>query len=762
MRCLCAFTLLAISIVAARAQPDSEREIEEVIVTGTKQGLSVQETTDSVEIFTEQRLADEVVYTASGALSRAANVSVLGDNLATINIRGINRNGTGGAGQGQAINIYVDGAPASQNALFGIQTVWDLEQLEVLRGSQSTVQGRNAIAGAVILKSKNPTFDWEGAARVRAASFGTRQYAGLISGPLLKDELAFRLSADYQESEGYISNAFAQRRVDFRESLQTRAKLRWEPSSLDALFVQLTHEYNRRDNGNSPFVLSPTPGDDPAFADFDPKARVSFPLFTFAGEYDTTRVIGEAGYDFNQEVSLQLLGTYEDVATDTFNRNRLTSSFADLGIASEVSERTYTAEARLEFAFEKWTGLVGAYYFEFESMVDTSDTLLISASFPFLIEPSDSAAIAGTRIETATDNYAFFTSWRFEPNRRWAFDLGLRYDREEFTTQQDTFNVLVLPENCQATFPGELLGLPPGPLTLPCAAGSEILRPPAEPLQSDDFTAILPRAAATYFLNDDLSVFVGARRGYRAGGTALSTSVFGSQFDVIVFEPEFLVSVEAGFRSSWSDGRVTLNGTLFYSEYEDQQIDVPNNDAVDVTVNAGETSLYGFELATDIVLTDQWSVYGNIGLLHTTIDEFRFDDFGGEPVDLAGNELDRSPTASFTLGVVYESSSGLFGSASFNYRSSAESDIFNLGPEELGGNLTERVGSSALLNAQVGYRSTHYTVSVFATNLLDEDEFETINFAGVGLLNGSDGFLDQAIFGTRQPRTFGMSLDLAF
>ena len=747
--------------VVALAQPDSDQKIEEVIVTGTKQGLSVQEATDSVEIFSEQRFADEITYTVNEALARAANVSVIGDNLDTINIRGINRNGTGGAGQGQAINIYVDGAPASRNALFGLQTVWDLEQVEVLRGSQSTVQGRNAIAGAVILKSRNPTFEWEGAARARIAGFGTQQYAALISGPLIENELAFRLSVDYQESDGYLLNGFGGERIDFRESLATRAKLRWEPKAIPALTSQLTFEYNERDNGNSSFILSPTAGDDPAFDDFDPKARTGFPQLVFTGLYETTRVIGEVSYDITDNTTLQLLGTYEEVLSDTSSNRLITSNFAELGIATDNREETVTTEARLEFSLENWTGLIGAYYFDFASDANNTATLLLAQSFPFLIEPLDSAAVAGTKSGTTTENYALFTSWRWELNERWAFDFGLRYDREQFVTVQDTFDVVVLPDDCAATFPGELIGLAPGLITLPCSAGADILRPPLEPLQSDEFSAVLPKFAATYSFTEDFSVFASARRGYRAGGTELSTSVFGSQFEVIVFEPEFLLGFEAGVRSTWADGRLTVNGTLFFSDYEDQQVRVQNNAGVFITVNAGETSLYGVELSSEFIVSDHWTVYGNAGLLNTNIDDFPFDDFGGEPVDLSGNELDRSPALSSTIGVTYDNSNGIFGSASLNYRSSEWSDIFNLGPNELGPGLSEQVGRSLLLNAQIGFKTERFTVSLFGSNLLDEDEAESINFASVGLLNGSEGFSEQATFNIRRPRAFGVSIDMS-
>ncbi|MEM8493740.1 MAG: TonB-dependent receptor, partial [Pseudomonadota bacterium] len=546
MRCLpIGFLVVAVvSKTLAQEQP----VVEEVIVTGTKQGLSLQETTESVEVFSAQRLEDEVVFSVSEALARAANTSLVGDDLNSINIRGINRNGTNGAGQGQAINIYIDGAPASGSALLGLQSIWDLQQVEVLRGSQSTVQGRNAIAGAVILKSNSPSFEWEGAAQLRIAEFGTQQYSAVVSGPLIDNQLAFRFSADYQDFDGYVTDAFREQTVDFRESIATRTKLLWEPEAVPALSTELTIEYSDRSIGSAPIVFAPGAGNEPSFEGFDPKDRRSFTRFRNTGDYETTRIISETSFELSESLTLQLLGTYENVDAITFSDDRIESSFADTGLSGDINEKTITAEARLEFDVGNWTGMIGAYYFESDLERNRVDIIPIGSDFPFPPTPLDTAARAVSRAPTTTDNVALFTSWRFTPNDYWALDLGLRYDAEEFVTQQVTDSIAILPEFCTATIPGALLGLPVDEITIPCTAGADLLFPPPEPLQSDEFDALLPRAALTYFFNDDVSVFASARRGYRAGGTFLATSAFGSQFQVVVFDPEFIDGYELGLR----------------------------------------------------------------------------------------------------------------------------------------------------------------------------------------------------------------------
>ncbi|MEM8988690.1 MAG: TonB-dependent receptor, partial [Pseudomonadota bacterium] len=666
----------------ASTSASTERVTEVIIVTGTKQNRSVQETTSSVEIFDFERLEDEAIFTLNEALSRSANTSVIGNNINNINIRGINRNGTGGAGQGQAINVFVDGAPISTPGLDGINTLWDTQQVEVLRGSQSTVQGRNAIAGAVIVQSKTPSYEWEGAARARIAEFGTRQYAGVISGPIIEDQLAFRLSADHQKSDGSITDGFSGEDDNFQDSLTIRARALIEPDAIEKLRALLTLEYSDRENGRiTPTVFSPDLAPDAElgiddvvvnpdfFENFDPDNRVTFPLIPRFTDNETFKVIGDITYDFSDAISLKLLGTYEDTRSITRELRTVVSDFGDVGRVSDGDNTTYTAEARLEFDFEKLSGLVGGYYFNFESERDIVATFLITDLISiFPINPSDSLVIGDQLSQDEVENYAFFTSWRFEPNEKWDFDFGLRYDREEFSVNNQPGDTTIAPDECETTIPGIIIGSSAPLVTVPCSFASQFFLPDLEPLQSDSFDVFLPNGAVTYSFNSDFSVFASVRRGYRAGGTFLAGSqAMPGLFEVVTFGPEFLLSYEAGWRSQWLDKKLTVNGTAFFSDYQDQQVRFLDEEQLNRTVNAGDTSIYGLELSADYQATADWNIYGSIGLLESDINEFEFqaDDPStktiDESIDLSGNDLSRSPNVSFTLGASYDHESGLFG-----------------------------------------------------------------------------------------------------
>ena len=758
-------------------EPEPVRPVEVIVVTGTKQNRSVQETTSSVDVFDIERMENEALFTLNEVLSRSANTSVVGNNINDISIRGINRNGTDGAGQGQAINVFVDGAPVSAAGLEGINTLWDTQQVEVLRGSQSAVQGRNAIAGAIVVQTKEPSYEWEGAARARFAEYGTRQYAGVLSGPIVEDQLAFRLSADLQESDGSITDGFSGEDDNFQDTVTMRGRVLVEPYAIDKLSALFTLEYSDREIGRvTPVVFSPNPlldvGDvavDPdLFENFDPDNRVTFPLIPVFRDNESSKAIADITYDFSDSVSLKFLGTYEDTRSIVRDVRREASQFGDVGLVADGDNLTYTAEARLHFDLDKLSGLVGGYYFKFENERVVVATNLIAASLPFPVRPVDSVLV-GDQVGTEdVENYALFTSWRFEANDKWEFDFGLRYDREEFSTILVPGSIEILPEDCETDVPGFFVGVPLPVVTIPCTIAAELFVPEPQPLQSDSFDVLLPNGAVTYNVNSDLSVFASVRRGYRAGGTFLAGSLSTAEpFEVVTFGPEFLISYEAGWRGRWLDNKLVVNGTAFFSDYDDQQVKFIDAEGFNNVLNAGETSIYGLEVSADYRATNEWSVYGSLGFLESDIDRLLFeaddpDTPGDQSIDLAGNELERSPSVSFTLGTSYQNDDGLFGSVSVSYQSSYESDIFNLGPEDLLNGLTERTEASTLVNARLGYEFGNFTVTVFGTNLLDDNDPETIQLAGAEALQTPGSLSSVSSFTLRQPRSVGISVDASF
>ncbi|MEM0952852.1 MAG: TonB-dependent receptor [Pseudomonadota bacterium] len=741
------------------------RTVEEILVFGVKQAIDLQDTVESAEVFTADRFDRENLFTISDALGRTPNVSTLGDDLTSINIRGINREGTNGAGQGVAINVFQDGVPLTSGSLeFGASTAWDIEQLEVLRGSQSTVQGRNSIAGAIVLQSKKPTFDWEGAARARAAEYGTLQLAAALSGPIIEDQLAFRLTVDSQETDGFIRDGLSSDTIDFRESVTVRTRFLVEPEAISDLSALFTIEYSDRNNGGASNAISER-GD----IDFETSDRRSFAELINFADIETWKGIADITYRFNESIVLKVLGTYEDTDLEGGNRARTANQFADVGSFDDEVTEAYSIEVRAEFDFGKLRGLAGGYYFESEGTSAASQTLVLSDTVPFPFDPVDSALTVSATSVREVENFALFTSWRFEPTDNWALDVALRYDDERFTTRRAPGTFDVFPADCTAFAPRFFFGLSgPGFAEGSCQDAAPLFIGEVEPLQSDSLSVLLPSGSLTYRITEDASIFGGYRRGYRAGGTFLAGSLSATEiFEVVTFDPEFLNTYEAGWRSQWLEKRLTLNGTLFYSEYEDQQVSFLDERDFPITDNVGETSLYGLELTGSYIFNENLNLFASLGLLETSVDEFiRAVDVPETPEnefeDFSGNELDRSPAVSANLGASYRASNGFFASASVAYQSEYFSDIFNSDDDILGNGVTERVDAAAVVNANIGFDFTDgLRITLYANNLFDEDAPESTNINARGAEEG-DTSRATINYRVRQPQTFGVAVDARF
>lgn len=229
--------------------------LPEMVVTGEKTDRSIFDTASSVEVFNDQRISQLPAATmAADLLKLTPNVVDLGTGNELPSIRGIDGSGPAqGAiaymgGTKPRFNVSLDGRSFGYNEqAFAQQTLWDIEQVEVFRGPQSHIQGRNALAGAMILKSKDPTYHWEGAVKLGAANQQYRQTSVMISGPLVDEQLAFRLSVDKQQRESYV-HLQKYDNVDPREveTTSTRAKLLFEPQALPELSTKLT--FNRNDS----------------------------------------------------------------------------------------------------------------------------------------------------------------------------------------------------------------------------------------------------------------------------------------------------------------------------------------------------------------------------------------------------------------------------------------------------------------------------------------------------------------------------------
>lgn len=254
--------LLPLNILAEENEEQEKKRTDSgyqdlLIVTGEKTTRSLLDTGSSVEVFDSRRFDSMPgAETVSDLMRMTANtVDIgIGNNLPTV--RGVDGSGpsTGGAaflsGTRPRLVLSLDGRPLTYNEqAYGPQSLWDMERVEIFRGPQSYIQGRNAIAGAIVMTSKDPDFDWESAFKGGAGNQHSSQLAAMVNAPLIEEQLAFRASVDRQRRRSDIDLP-AYDPVGDPSEVQTtvaRAKLLFNPSGLRNLTTKLT--FNHSDSG---------------------------------------------------------------------------------------------------------------------------------------------------------------------------------------------------------------------------------------------------------------------------------------------------------------------------------------------------------------------------------------------------------------------------------------------------------------------------------------------------------------------------------
>ena len=665
-----------------------------------------------------------------------------------------------------------------------------MQQIEVLRGSQSSVQGRNALAGAVVVTTADPTYDQDGKFRLTYAEDNTYQVAGAYGNAIIEDQLAFRVAADYQKTDGFIDHVNAEKNADFEQRLVLRGKLLFEPKAVDDLSIKLTVEHTDNDTGESRKTVNTSFSvTDDAFADFDVFDFESSGRFV-QNDVQSTRVILDTYYDFSEHWSVKGTLTHENTKVDRqFGFPGRIVDF-DVFAFNQIDEQVDTAELRFNFDYDKLSGVFGGYYFDSETnetafnQVQLAREVSIATGGFGTISTPDALLEQNEESIEGTINFAFFAQVRADLTDKLTLDLGLRYDNETFNNSgilNATRNVD--DEQCLATVPGAIIGAP-GFITAPCSALIALAFPTAEDQpQAAKYQAWLPKATLTYQINEDHSIFASAQRGYRAGGsflTRIPNDTFTGTVQIVgTYEPEYLNTVEIGSRSVLADGDVTINTNVFYSSYKDQQITLPGDDlqnpADDLIVNAAESTIFGAEITGTYFINQEWDVYASLGLLQSEFDDFPFAS-QGEFSNLAGNEQPDTPNVSASIGLNWRSETGLFGNISAFYTSSRFSGIENLGNSDLfqpaidagasevvASSLSEEVDSYVNVNARFGYELDNFTVFTYVTNLFDEEVITQNNFVSVNQGTGQVAFSTGGTITTAlPPRTVGIGIDYSF
>ena len=664
--------LIAAAVAAALpatalAQQPGVAALEEILVTARRMEESLQDVPAAITAFSEETIERIQATDSTGLQGIVPNLNIVqgrgSSNATNIYIRGI---GQPDALQtfDPAIGFYVDDVYYSR--IRGTQfELYDIERIEVLRGPQGTLYGKNTIGGALRVITRRPGDEFEGLAQATVGDYDQVEGRLLLSGPLT-DSLSGGVALLRAKRDGYVTNPVTNEDYNDRDVFSARVALAWDPS--DSVSVDWSADYTKEDNAmvlgqplntltalltGAPILV--LPADVPEF-DFKATPTPGLPNSTEMTHEGTALNVA---WDISESFTLRSITAYRKLEyTDYIDIDATILETGDVLV--DVDQDQVSQELQANWESGAWKFVGGLFYLkeDVESHQEAyADDLLIGpGGFTFL-----------RTIDDALEN----TSWAAYANVSYAITerlnvaAGVRYTDEtkEYGRTTSTFS----------NFPFFLD--PPGIIIYP------FTQDPAFAFTiKDTWTDTSPMLSMDFQATDNVMLYGRIAQGFKSGGFNGRANNPGEQAP---YDPEEVMSYEIGLKSDWAEGSVRANVAVFYNDYTDFQARVSGTatdpgtglPSPELTVlNAGSLDIYGAELEFSYQPTAALLLDAQVGYLDAEYGEFddvRFASFDGSR---AFQEPAFSPEWTARLGAAYEWSLGdhgslrLAGSARFRSR----------------------------------------------------------------------------------------------
>jgi iron complex outermembrane recepter protein len=728
--------------------------IEEIIVTARKREERLQDTPISITAFSAQDIEARSIHELSDIGAFTPNMEITpgavnGGNSAQVFIRGVGQLDwmvTGDPGVG----IYVDGVYLART-VGGILDLVDIERIEILRGPQGTLYGKNTIGGAINLVTSLPDGELDGYAEVTTGRYDRMDFKGSIEFPIVSDQLSAKLSVVSNNRDGYGKRLADGGELGDEESLSGRGILRWLPTENLEVILSIDGTKSRESMTSRDLVaVVPTP---------------TMGLYTLlTGPYDE-QFLTESPYDtFGTGSNFNELDVWGASITATWDFDngsfKSISSYRELESASGldpdgspkdvidevdlVDQNQFTQEIQwISTAFdERLDWLIGAFYSQ-EDAKAILDVKILSELYPALEAlpgaviplgpPGSGAPILGGAgnpfnaildldvfnfNDVEVESYAVFGHGTFQLTEQFSITAGARY-----THEKKKYNLFAIHRRSN-TF---------------AVPESEV---------SESWDAFSPKVGLEYQWTSDLMTYVSATRGFKSGGfNGRPAASNGIQ----PFDPETLWSYEIGVKSQWFDDRLQMNAAAFFNNYKDIQLKIDtldgNGNFATFIENAAKAEVMGFELEFIARLAPGLDIMGGLGLLDAEYTKVKP---GAEVTK--DHEFTETPKRSFNIAAQYEFPMFGIGSMSFRTDYSNKSKVYHntINTEEVAQNAV------GLLNMRLTFEETEgkWVVALFGTNLTDKKYI----MAGTGVME-SLGFAE-AIYS--RPREWGLSFKYHF
>lgn len=753
----------------------SAQILEEVVVTAQKRDQSIQEIPMSIVALNDRLLSDAGVESADELTRIVPNVRIsrLSQASATvIRVRGVGQAGNNAIDP--SVAPFLDGVYVARGGAI-LNTFLDVAAVEVLRGPQGTLFGRNATSGAIQVNTNAPQFDeMSGHLFAEVGNYSAKRYRGVLNVPV-SDTFAMRVAAVSDTHDGYYDNLLDGKSYGERDAMSARVSLRWQPT--DSVNWVLRYDYSTMEGDGqlpaevsshtapanfnaiisnafgplSPDISDPFDGTVSqrmvGYLDDEQTGISSDLTWDLDNDYRIRWIFGQREWD-NEQVDGDVIFT----GVDLVNRFGLYTSDMTSNEVQLISPEGAIFGGKGDFVAGVYTFDEDYYVGEDLNLGVAFCPVLVGGQAPQFIAPCQaSPQLDATELffDQTAESVAAFIDSNINLSDTLKLTVGARYTKDD---KKSTFTQLL-----NNPFAGALRG------------------PEAGNYDFDD-SQFTYRVVLSYYSSDDTMWFANYSTGYKSGGinSQGSAAALGQKR---IFDSEEVNDIELGVKSTLMDGRMQLNATLYRMELDDFQ-DRSFRDASFIITNAGTLLQQGLEVETKTLLNDNWSLDFSMAYLDS-----EFTDFKGasplagcavlpvpgtvscpNPQDNTGKRSTFSPEWQFNGAISYEQPLG--SSMNLNARLGWQyvDEHFAGGSELSSQTITEAYD---LWDARVTLANDvqGWTVSLFGENLTDEryavGYFTQVLGGALGLVNPANGDTLYRHY-VSAPRTYGLSVKYEF
>lgn len=690
---------LVLSITAAVALntlvlAEEAVELDPIVVDADFREQNLSQTSAAVTVLGEEKLYDKSTRPFIETLSRVPNVNYASgaSKPKYIQIRGIGERSQFQTPINPSVGLIVDGIDFS-NITLGVST-FDIKQVEVLKGPQGTTFGQNGLAGVVTLNSNAPAKETTGHLEATAGNYNTKAIGAAVGGTLIEDTLIGRFSVYKNTSDGYMKNSYLDRKdTNNIDELTAKAHLRWFATENHT--IDLNYIFADVDNGYDAFTLD---NSRTSHADEPGRDAQKTNAFALKSTYDMTgsTLISTLSYSnsdlvYSYDEDWSYVGEFDDSlwpysSFDEYNRERKQLDI-DVRLVSKESDRIFNGST-------DWT--VGAYF------RDTSEDLL--RNYTYLPAPFNSSY--------DTQSTAVYGQLDAHLDDKMTLVAGLRI--EKWDAKYNDSDALVI---------------------------------------DTDEVLVGGKLGVKYQADTNRLYYATLSRGYKPGGVNADNTLPDNARE---FKTETLWNLDIGMNAKYFDNTLITRTNFFIGKRRDQQVKSSlvqtrpdgSTDFTDYLANAAKATYYGLETQIDYYVSDNFHLFGSLGLLKAEFDEYN--DPNPSSIDVNGRAPAHAPEYEYIVGFNYH-----FLEA-FNFKASMEGkDAFYFSNRH-----NAKSSAYTLVNAAVEYVTDAFTVTLWGKNLTDED-YDVRGFGSFGN-NPANGYAVETYTQKGAPRTFGLTVAYDF